>query len=334
MQEPHVDTSLSKPILPSASYAQSIEQENNSTDLDKGFHSYIVVLNEKSGSADCPTLQGFIEERAKELNKTVHFIHLKKGMDLETELKDAAELVDAEVYVGAGGDGTLAAVAGSARLHNKVFAGIPCGTANVFAKEHNIPKDAKAAAELALTSTQVSPVDILDVEGRTFLCHISIGTYSWITVHTNHELKRKYGRIAYMFNAIKLMMKERIFRFDITIDGKKIQRKASTIMVTNAGSMGMTMMRWGENIATDDGIAEICIFKARTFGHYFTLLMSFIFRKPHKHLKEYHKVYDTATITGNKRLPVRADGEEIADGGFTFKIIKHGLRVILPETKH
>jgi diacylglycerol kinase (ATP) len=334
MQEPHVDTSLSKPSQPLASYAHPKAEENSSSALALGFHRYIVVLNEKSGSANCPDLQNFIAERAKELNKTAEFIHLKKGMDLESELRDAAERIDAEVYVAAGGDGTLAAVADSARRHNKVFAGIPCGTANVFAKEHNLPKDAKAAAELALTSTQISPVDILDVGGRTFLCHISIGTYSWITVHTDHELKRKYGRIAYMINAVKLMLKERIFRFEITIDGKTIQRKASTIMVTNAGSMGMTLMRWGDDIATDDGIAEICIFKARTLGHYLALLVSFVLRRPHKHLKEYHKVYDTATITGNRKLPVRADGEEISDGGFTFKIVKHGLRVILPEIKH
>lgn len=331
MQESHNDTSLNKAGSLNASYPKNLEEEKQPLGLGTGFHNYIVVLNEKSGSADCPTLRTFMEERAQELGKSVRFILLTKETKLESELKKAAELMDAEVYVGAGGDGTLAAVADAARKHGKVFAAIPCGTANVFAKEHSIPKDARAAADLALSGAYVAPVDVLDVSGRTFLCHISIGTYSWITVHTNHELKRKWGRIAYLANAVKLMLKEKIYRFRITVDGKTFEKKASTIMVTNAGSMGMTSMRWGENIATDDGIAEICIFKARTLGHYVSLLVSFIFRKPHKHLKEYYQVFQEASVHGNHRLPVRADGEEIADGGFTFRIIKHGLRVILPQ---
>ncbi len=331
MQEPHDTTSDVNTIPSRRSYVENARDERHDLQTPPGFQNFVVVLNTKSGSADCPTLQSYLQRRAQELGKSIQFIELKKDLNLENKLRTAGALVDAEVYVAAGGDGTLAAVAHIARLHNKVFAAIPCGTANVFAKEHDIPADAIKAAELALTSDYIAPVDILEANGKTFLCHISIGTYSWITVHTNHELKRKFGRIAYMFNAMKLMMKERIFRFQLQIDGKIIERKASTIMVTNAGSMGMTKLRWGEGIATDDGIAEICIFKARSFKHYFQLLVSFILRKPHKHLKEYHQVFKQATISGNKNLPIRADGEEIGFGSFTFRIVKHGLRVLLPR---
>ena len=103
-------------------------------------------------------------------------------------------------------------------------------------------------------------------------------------------------------------------------------------MVTNAGSMGATTMRWGENIVTDDGIAEICIFKARTLRHYLALLFTFILRRPHHPLKEYLQVHHEASIHGSRDLLVRADGEKIANGGFTCKIIKHGLQVLLPTT--
>jgi len=271
-----------------------------------------------------------MQERAAELGKNLEFIELHKGLDLDRALSKTAAAQGTDVYIAAGGDGTLAAVADCARRHNKVFAAIPCGTANVFAKEHKIPPTAKEAAELALNGDIVTPVDILDVNGKTYLCHISIGTYSWITLHTNAEAKRRFGRIAYIFSAIKLMLQERIWKFEIVIDGKRIVRKASTIMVTNAGSMGATTMRWGENITSDDGIAEVCVFKARTIGHYFALLFSFILRRPHKHLKEYFQVLDEATVRGTRDLPVRADGEKISNGGFTFKIVKHGLQVIVP----
>jgi diacylglycerol kinase (ATP) len=316
----------------SASYAEKISNENHLDANGALFRNYIVVLNAKSGSADLPGLRTYMEERAVALGKNLHFLELHKDMNLEKELKILSEAQGIQVYIAAGGDGTLAAVADCARRHDKVFAAIPCGTANVFAKEHGIPGNAKDAAELALSGNLVVPVDILDVSGKTFLCHISIGTYSWITLHTKAEQKRKYGRIAYIASAIKLMLKEKIWNFEIVVDGKRMVRKASTIMVTNAGSMGATTMRWGENIATDDGIAEVCVFKARTMKHYFALLFSFIFRREHKHLKEYFQVYKEASIRGSSDLPVRADGEKISNGGFVFKIVKHGLKVILPDT--
>ncbi len=294
-----------------------------------GFRNYIVVLNEKSGSADLIGLKSFMIERAAALDKNLEFIELSHRIDLDQELKNKALANDADVFIAAGGDGTLAAVADCARRQNKIFSAIPCGTANVFAKEHSIPANIKEAAELALSGDIVTPVDVLEVNGKTYLCHISIGTYSWITLHTNAESKRRYGRIAYIFSAVKLMLKEKVWNFEIVIDGKRIVRRASTIMVTNAGSMGATTMRWGENIASDDGIAEVCVFKARTLKHYFALLLSFIFRRPQKHLKEYFQVYHVASVRGPGELPVRADGEKIGNGGFSFKIVKHGLRVIV-----
>ena len=332
MDKSHGDSFLPKATpSPLASYAESKANEKIIAGDAGGFHNYIVVLNEKSGSADLPGLRAFMEERAASLGKNLKFLELHKDMNLEGELKTAAEAEGIEVYIAAGGDGTLASVADNARRHNKVFAAIPCGTANVFAKEHNIPSNVKEAAELALSGKNLASVDVLEVKGKTYLCHISIGTYSWITLHTNAEAKRKYGRIAYIFSAIKLMFKEKIWNFEIVIDGKRIVRRASTIMVTNAGAMGASTMRWGENIATDDGIAEVCIFKARTIKHYFALLWSFIKRKPHKHLKEYLQVHREASVRGSGDLPVRADGERISNGGFSFRIIKHGLRVILPD---
>lgn len=322
------------PNISVSSYANGESFGNLIPTEEASFRNYIVVLNEKSGSANLPSLKNYMEERSRALGKNVVFLELNKEMDLGKELTTARDEQGTDVYIAAGGDGTLASVAHFARLHSKIFAAIPCGTANVFAKEHAIPSNPHEAAELALTGSRTAMVDVLDVSGKTYLCHISIGTYSWITLHTNAESKRKYGRIAYVANAIKLMMQDKIFHFEIVADGKRLLRRASTIMVTNAGSMGATSMRWGENIVSDDGIAEICIFKARTLKHYFALLFTFILRKPHHPLKEYVQVFREASVKGSKELPVRADGERIANGSFSFKIVHNALRVLVPESFH
>jgi diacylglycerol kinase family enzyme len=244
----------------------------------------------------------------------------------------------AEVFVAAGGDGTLASVATEAYRLGRAFGVIPSGTANVFAAEHLIPKGIEDAVDLVFEEGSVEPVDLVMVDGKAFLCHISVGTYSWITTTTPQAAKKKFGRIAYIWNAVKLLFKERIWTFELDVDGRRMMRRASTIMVTNAGSMGATGLRWGENISTHDGVMEICIIRARSFRHYLSLFWSFLTKKPHHPMREYIYVKQQASIQGPRHLPIRADGEEIGKGSFALTVEKHGLGVLMPpdarETLH
>ncbi|WP_176736744.1 diacylglycerol/lipid kinase family protein [Oligoflexus tunisiensis] len=313
--------------------ARAQETECNSrtqaSDAGLAFRNYFFVINPASGSANVERLQSYVQEKAGRLGKTVNFHRLQPSDDLPCVMEEAARN-GAEVFVAAGGDGTLAAVATEARRLGKAFGVIPSGTANVFAAEHMIPKGIEDAVDLVLEDGALEPVDLVVVDGKTFLCHVSVGTYSWITTTTPQHAKKRFGRIAYLWNAVKLLFKERIWTFELEVDGQKMMRRASTIMVTNAGSMGATGLRWGDNIRTNDGRLEICIIRARNFRHYLSLLWSLVTRKPHHPLKEYAFVQRSASIKGPAHLPIRADGEEIGYGQFHLRVEKHGLGVLMP----
>jgi YegS/Rv2252/BmrU family lipid kinase len=293
------------------------------------FRHYFFVINPASGSANVEKLQSYAQEKAQRLGKTVDFHILQKDDDLP-RVMDGAARQGAEVFVAAGGDGTLASVATEAYRLGKAFGVVPSGTANVFAAEHLIPKNVEDAVDLVFEEGSVEPVDVVLVDGRTFLCHISIGTYAWITTTTPQHAKKRFGRLAYLWNAIKLLFRERIWTFELEVDGQRMMRRASTIMVTNAGSMGATGLRWGENISTHDGQLEVCIIRARNFRHYMSLLWSLLTRKPYHPLKEYAYVRNKAIIKGPSHLPIRADGEEIGRGQFELKVARHGLGVVMP----
>lgn len=310
---------------------QEAECNSRSQLVERGlpFRHYFFVINPASGSADVEKLQAYAQEKAQKLGKTVHFHLLQPQSDLPRIMEEAAQN-GAEIFVGAGGDGTLAAVATEAYRLAKAFGVIPAGTANVFAAEHMIPKSIEDAVNLVFEEGAVEPVDLVIVDNKAYLCHISVGTYSWITTTTPQHAKKRFGRVAYIWNAVKLLFKERIWTFELDVDGKKMTRRASTIMVTNAGSMGATGLRWGENISTQDGLIEICIIRALNFPHYVSLFWSLLTRKPHHPLKEYAYVRQSASIKGPRHLPIRADGEEIGKGYFQLKVQKHGLGVVMP----
>lgn len=341
MNEPHA-VSYDPFVTPGAASplpAQEAECNSRTQDLDEGlsFRNYFFVINPASGSANVEKLQSYAQEKAQKLGKIVNFHQLQPKDDLPGIMEEAARQ-GAEVFVAAGGDGTLASVATEAYRLGKAFGVIPSGTANVFAAEHSIPKSIEDAVDLVFEEGSVEPVDLVMVDNKAFLCHISVGTYSWITTTTPQHAKKRFGRIAYLWNAVKLLFKERIWTFELDVDGKKMMRRASTIMVTNAGSMGATGLRWGENISTHDGVMEICIIRARNFRHYMSLFWSMLIRKPHHPLKEYVFVQNKASIKGPSHLPIRADGEEIGKGFFELKVEKHGLGVVMPanarETLH
>ncbi|HYX31701.1 MAG TPA: diacylglycerol kinase family protein [Oligoflexus sp.] len=333
MNEPH-EVSYNQFVPPVLPRLRTQDEECNSWtqtgNPGQAFRRYFFVLNPASGSANVEKLQTYALEKAQKLGKAVEFHILQPKDDLKSIL-DQADRNGAEVFVAAGGDGTLAAVATEAFRLNKVFGVVPSGTANVFAAEHLIPKGIEDAVDLVLEGGALEPVDVVMVGNKAFLCHISVGTYSWITTQTPQHAKKRFGRIAYIWNTFKLMFQERIWTFELDVDGKKFMRRASTIMVTNAGSMGATGLRWGENISTSDGLIEICIIRARTFRHYFSLLWAFVTHKPHHPMKEYAFVREKASIKGPSHLPIRADGEEIGTGFFEFRVAKHGLGVLMPQ---
>lgn len=335
MAETHEPSSLrgtSNVLKPSYRAGTEARKEESPGEPSKlPYRQYFLVLNPASGSADCDRLEAYARQKAAALGKSIVFHRLRRDESLHSVLDEAQ---DAEVIAAAGGDGTLASVATEAVNRGKVFAAIPCGTANVFAAEHGIPKKMEDAVDLMLERGTVQPVDLLAVGEKAFLCHISIGTYSLITTNTPTRYKKMFGRVAYIWNTIRIMLTERIWTFELEIDGKRMVRRASTIMVANAGSMGASGLRWGENIDSADGIVEICVIRARSFKHYAALFWAFLRKKPHKHLKEYFYVTREAVIRGPDDIPIRADGEKIGNGSFHVRVRKHGINVIVPQALH
>lgn len=305
---------------------------NSSTKVDSStdFQHYVIVSNKRSGSSRGDDLARIVQEKAAQFDKLIDFVELEG--DVESQI-DQAIARGAQALIAAGGDGTVSSLATLAFRKSLAFGVIPSGTANLFARELSIPLQAEEALDLILQTDRPRPVDLILIEQRVYLCHISVGTYTSIGSQTQTAAKKKYGRFAYIWRALRLLKHKRLWTFRMEVDGKAFKRRASTLMITNVGAMGAGELRWTPDAKLDDGIVEICVIRARSLRHYLELFASYMLGREHPHLQETIPVHQGAHIKVSRPLPIHGDGEDIAKGDFSFEVRPQALKVLVGDRK-
>ena len=104
---------------------------------------------------------------------------------------DAAMESGADVVVVGGGDGTVRAGASRLAGSGKAMAVLPLGTMNYFARLCGLPMNVEDAVA-ALVKGMIRPVDMLEVNGRSFVSHSTIGIHP-LFVRQRLFLQRKRG---------------------------------------------------------------------------------------------------------------------------------------------
>ena len=103
---------------------------------------------------------------------------LRPGEDAGTLAREA----QAEVLGAAGGDGTIAAVAGAALERGVPFVCVPFGTRNHFARDLGLDRSEPLAALDAFDGAE-ERIDVGRANGRLFLNNVSIGAYAVLVHH-------------------------------------------------------------------------------------------------------------------------------------------------------
>ena len=118
-----------------------------------------------------------------------------------------------------GGDGTLSANIDYFIGSNTVFAFLPLGTANSFARTVGLPLDVDGAVK-AIAKGEVRTVDLGCIDGDYFLNNAAIGLAPVIAESVPHGLKRSLGRLGYLLWASWSAASFKAFRL-VVDDGRK-----------------------------------------------------------------------------------------------------------------
>jgi YegS/Rv2252/BmrU family lipid kinase len=135
-------------------------------------------------------------------------------------------LVKAPMVILGGGDGTLSSAIDHFIGTEVVFAVLPLGTANSFARTLGLPLDLPGAVEVVAKGRKQS-IDLGCINGDYFLNNAALGLAPKVAETVPHGLKRMLGRLGYLLWAGWSAANFNAFRLSVD-DGRKIHRLWAT----------------------------------------------------------------------------------------------------------
>lgn len=194
----------------------------------------VIIYNPQSGKL-----------KKKELLQT--FFDLLRNHGYETEIKytkkkkDATEIIKNLDYVDlvicAGGDGTLnEVVTGNlAREKRLTLANLPMGTTNDVANMYGYTKNNYMKNLELLLEGVKKKIDVCFINETPFVYVACLGDYIDMAYSTPRDLKKKYGKLAYVMYGLK-QLRNKINSYDIKykIDNKTYEGRYSFFFITNA----------------------------------------------------------------------------------------------------
>ena len=132
----------------------------------------VLFVNPRSGGGTAVRLR--LAERARELG--IEPVVLEPGQDLAALVADAVDR-GADALGMAGGDGSMAVVAGTASSHGLPFVCVPAGTRNHFARDLGVLRRDVVGAMEAFTTGLERSIDLGEVNGSPFVDNVILGFY-------------------------------------------------------------------------------------------------------------------------------------------------------------
>lgn len=288
----------------------------------------LVLVNPAAGRCDAPGLQRAIRAG---LGPGVHIVQTRREVDAMTDAVDAIERFAPDELVVAGGDGTVSAVANAAVRSDRPLGVIPVGTANLLARALHIPTDPVQACEV-IARGHTKKIDALDLDGRLSFCHVTFGAWAEIGAHITVDAKRRFRRAAYVWKALReLVSEDTETPFTIFVDGRRIEARASFVMIANVGEVGLGELRWIQDIRPDDGAADVLIVRAASFREYLAVAWAAAGsrREQSPHLTHV-RARNSVVVSPRRPVAVRGDGEPLPPIGRRLVVRPGILPVFVP----
>ena len=292
----------------------------------------LVIINPSSGQHAADETQQIIAARlaAAELP---YELRTTAGADDARRWANAAPGADFDLVVVAGGDGTIMeALSGLIESGAAVpLAQLPVGTANLLARALAIPTDLAAALDVVLAG-HVARLDVgyLPHERRYFTLAAGCGYDAELIGDATRELKNVLGWAAYVASGIKHLFMLRRSRIELTIDGERRRLRASMVLITNIGQLGVGGLSVGPDIDPHDGRLNVVVASAATVGGALRTVLRIVTRRFTGHRDLHYFSGASIAITATPPLPVQVDGEMLGSTPLAAQVVPGGALLVVP----
>ena len=230
------------------------------------------------------------------------------------------------VIVG-GGDGSLSCTVDEIVDRDVVFALLPLGTANSFARTLGIPLDLDGAIEV-IANGRRRRIDLGKVDGDYFANCAAMGLSPMIGEGVPHNLKRYLGRVGYLIWAVYCLV--RFHPFCLTVDDGN---ETKTLWVTEVRIANGTFHGGVELIERADVASGEIVVQAVTGRSSLRLIWDWFakyFKLPARHAvtEEFHA--RRLRIVTRPRQRISIDGEVLARTPAVVEVAERAIEVVVP----
>lgn len=260
------------------------------------------------------------------------------GVDLiESHAVDRPEAMDetirsaiakAPMVIVGGGDGSLSKSIDDFVGADTIFALLPLGTANSFARTMHIPLDLDGAIDVIVNGVAL-PIDLGRIDDDYFLNNAAIGLAPIVAETVPHGLKRSLGRLGYLLWAGWSAASFNAFRLKIR-DGKRTYRLwATEVRIANGRFHGGVELI--EDADVESGQILVQAVRGRSLiGLGWNYIASAAKLKSRRQiLRDYHG--EKLEISTRPRMRVSIDGELGPETPFTASIAPAAVRIAAPR---
>jgi len=236
-----------------------------------------------------------------------------------------------ELFIAAGGDGTLSSVAsGLVDSHHPLMI-IPTGTWNALARYLEIPLQFEQALELLFQEHTIRTIDVMQVEKEYYILNISTGLSSGFMREVKREEKRRFGKFVELWKGFIRLMEFPSFWFEVKIDGKLNRFRASEMMVANVRNLALKSLELDADIHMDDGKLNVCRIYAKSLRDYLRLAFSMLTGSQEKNWNVLcMEALREVEIRSSRNLQVQGDGDIIGRLPVTVKICPQAVSILTP----
>jgi YegS/Rv2252/BmrU family lipid kinase len=286
----------------------------------------VLIVNPSAGGGRGARALPAVVERLTELGVSAT-AQSTRDLNHARELAEEAAAAG-RVTVTLGGDGLAGCVAGVMREYPGSVMGIlPGGRGNDFARANGIPLDPEAACDVIASGIE-TPMDVGDVDGRTFLGIASLGFDSLANHHAN-QAPARLGRGVYLYAALRTLTTFHQAMFTLSVDGEPLSYKGWSVAAANSTTYAGGMVI-APNAELHDGRLDLVTIRGSSKLRFLrTLPKVFKGRHVDSPMVDVVRAAEVHVATDHP-FTVYADGDPIAVTPCTVRAIPDAIRVLLP----
>ena len=277
--------------------------------------------------------QAHIARISGELGVRARVVVTRKGDNISS-LAARALSENGHLVVAGGGDGTVSAVAGVLAGTNAAIGVLPMGTLNHFAKDVGIPRHLEAAVRNIFTS-QVTYVDVGEVNGRVFVNNSGIGFYPhFVRQREEQERHGHVKRVAFMLALRSVVRRYFRLRMKVHMDQAEALEEVTPFLFVGNNRYQITGLEIGTRSKLDSGQLWVCTAPHAGRRNFARIALSTLVGRVTDQELNALEVKEIWVQPGTPRVNVSIDGEvSVMDAPLHYAVRPKALQVVVPAQK-